>query len=182
MNIENAKNVDGFMTEPELTWLANTAANKHMILEVGSWKGRSTRAIADNTTGIIVAVDTFAGTENEGDAHKEAFENGPDYIFNLFKSNLNPYIKEEKVIPIRSNSMDAAITIWEKYGSVFDMIFIDADHRSPGVDNDIKAYMPLLKDKGIFCGHDYYYGDVTRAVKNIVPSHSVMKDGSIWHT
>jgi len=36
-----------------------------------------------------------------------------------------------------------------------DFIFIDADHSYEGCLNDLKAWCPKVKPKGIICGHDY---------------------------
>ena len=49
------------MSLEELTWLATTAQNCKYILEVGSYLGRSCRALAENTPGYVVSVDPYMG-------------------------------------------------------------------------------------------------------------------------
>ena len=51
IDISRAKSVEGWMAEAELTWLACQAQTAKVIVEVGSHVGRSTRALADHTTG-----------------------------------------------------------------------------------------------------------------------------------
>jgi hypothetical protein len=37
-----------------------------------------------------------------------------------------------------------------------DFVYIDANHMSPFIDNDISAWYPKVKSGGIFGGHDYH--------------------------
>ena len=46
-----------------------------------------------------------------------------------------------------------------------DFVFIDGDHSYEGVLKDCRTYYPLLKNGGIFCGHDYGF---LETVKNAV--------------
>ena len=63
IDISRALAVDGWMTELELTYLAETASKSTLIVEVGSWMGRSTCALAATTKGLLFAVDTWKGSE-----------------------------------------------------------------------------------------------------------------------
>ena len=63
--------IDGWMSPAELNWLHETAKEMGSVVEVGSWKGRSTAALLGGCPGKVIAVDTFKGTK--GDAgHEEA--------------------------------------------------------------------------------------------------------------
>jgi hypothetical protein len=61
IDIERAKITPGWMYESELETLAkwsNRYRSIHnRIIEVGSWMGRSTRAICDNSGGIVIAIN-----------------------------------------------------------------------------------------------------------------------------
>jgi hypothetical protein len=78
MILANALAIDGWMSEREVAWLAHMAAQHHRIVELGSWKGRSTRALGDNTPGTVWAVDTWAGSPTlRATACNEAVVLGP---------------------------------------------------------------------------------------------------------
>ena len=65
--------------------------------------------------------------------------------------------------------------------SHFDVAFIDADHRYETTKADVKAYWPLVKERGLLMGHDYnsraeksrgYWG-VKRAVDEFAKSNGL---------
>src|SRR5947199_8512111 len=70
-DISKALSIQGWMSEPELNWLAETAQTAKVIVEVGSHVGRSTRALADNTQGTLIAVDDWYGPRDTIIKHSE---------------------------------------------------------------------------------------------------------------
>jgi len=59
---------------------------------------------------------------------------------------------------IRMASLEAAKMFGNK--KYFDLVFIDASHTYDECLEDIKAWVPLIKDTGIMSGHDYMNGRV----------------------
>src|ERR1700679_2561854 len=57
--------------EHELQWLAEQASTHHKIVEVGSFLGRSTIAMAMHTPGLVYAVDDFYGPRDIGEIADE---------------------------------------------------------------------------------------------------------------
>ena len=53
---------------------------------------------------------------------------------------------------IRGDSLEVAKQFPDEY---FDVVYIDAEHKSPEFDQDIKAWFPKVKIDGYFCGDDY---------------------------
>ena len=171
MQIEKAAAIGGWMSGPELMWLATQASTHKRIVEVGSWQGRTTRVLADNTAGEVFAVDTWKCIP----ALKSHWQGDSEWLWNAFQANLSDL---SNVHPIRSTSLDAAQQLMQ---SQFDMIFIDACHDYESVAADIKAWEPLLISGGLLCGHDYADPDygVTKAVNELLPEAVCVVD-SIW--
>lgn len=178
--------IAGFMFEEELFWLAQAAATRRTIIEVGSWKGRSTKAMAMATPGIVYAVDAWGVQASEIEMEKKA-EDSPDEVMHEFLVNMQGETLSGKVVPIRMENGDAIGTIkilMNSRGRRADMIFIDASHDEASVERDIKNYRPLLDPGGILCGHDYSttFPGVMRAVEKNVPGFRVSPESmSIWY-
>jgi predicted O-methyltransferase YrrM len=160
INIDKALTIDGWMYPMHLEWLAQQAATRMNIIELGSWVGRSTRAICDNTTGLVWAVDMWA--------EKDPFPNA-ELAYNMFLTNLADQISIAKLAIIRMSTDDA----YEKYFKpnfgfpYFDMVFIDANHTYEYVKRDILNYQTLLRPGGLLCGHDLNHEGVAKAVDEI---------------
>jgi len=173
------------MEENELLWLAEQASTHKRIVEIGSWKGRSTRAMADNLPegGTIVAVDTWKGSDEE--PHREELSIHPDgWLLDEFKRNMAGL---SNVTLLQQTSL-AAAAIFQ--GHKFDMIFLDASHDYENVKADILAWGPLVAEGGLFCGHDYgaysmiegrkVHCGVMYAVDEFIPNHRIGMN-SIWY-
>jgi predicted O-methyltransferase YrrM len=181
--VSTAEQIHGWMSKEELRWLAETAAERKLIVEVGSWRGRSTKALAMTTPGRVFAVDHWSGSVSERDSvHREAVELGADEIFRQFCANLAPEIRKGCLVPLRQDSTVAAATLLPVLvppGA--DMIFIDAEHTFESVRRDIVSFLPLCANGAVLCGHDYGHEPVTRAVRETLGRFEVrVVAGSIW--
>lgn len=181
MNLEAALKVPGWMWLDELAWLAEQAHRHQRILEIGSWRGRSARAMADNTTGLVTCVDGFFGSPKDTpngmypDMAETLRGKDPDWIFNEFMQNAG-FLPNVRVF--RAPSPGAAELLKDEK---FDFIFIDAGHDYESVKADILAWRPLLSEGGLFSGHDYSLCEgVQRAVDELVPNVRFAA-GSIWY-
>jgi beta-1,4-mannosyl-glycoprotein beta-1,4-N-acetylglucosaminyltransferase len=178
--IEKAMALDGWISDVEAKKIASRARDAKVIIEVGSWHGKSTRALADNTPGKVYAIDHWLGSKAEPGTHASAMRLDGDHAFLEFQKNLFDHITSGKVLPLRMSSLNAAGLLREK-GIKADMIFIDGGHEYEEVAADIRAYLPLLSESGIICGHDYStWPGVTKAVDEVFGPQKVGRDDSVW--
>lgn len=167
----NDGNPDGWMTEQELEWLKQAAAQCESVVEVGSWKGRSTKALLEGCKGTVTAVDHFEGSDDYGD---HTFTIGrAEPVYDIFMRNVGHYTN---LIVMRMSSEEAASSL---NGDRADMVFIDSDHRYSQVKAEIDRWLP--KTKKVICGHDY--GDGWPGVKKAVEEkfEKFYVCGSIWY-
>lgn len=177
VNIDHALTLPGWMSERELTWLATKAESCKIIVEFGSYLGRSTRAMADNCySGTIYAVDPWSG-KYEIDSGIELMDVNT-YVMPFFIENMKEHIESKKVIPVRGYSYDFSAV------ESADMVFIDGDHRYNTVVKDIAKALELVGiNGGIVCGHDYdhpVWPGVKKAVDEIF-GDSIEVEDTIWH-
>ena len=171
--IENSLDITGWMNPRELTWLAQTAVKSKIAIEVGSYHGRSARAIGDNIQDKLYCVDPWL-PDYFGNDNKPLLRVG-NIAYESFCHNLADLIDRGKVIPLRIEYKDF------NYFVKPDFIFIDGDHRKEAVEHDIEKSWRMLSDGGVLAGHDYGYGDwpaVKEVVDRVFPQAQIVQQ--IW--
>lgn len=186
MNIEKALAIPGWMDEVELTYLAQLAEKSTQIAEVGTWRGRSARALIDNTSGSLTCIDTWADN-----AYGDVFPGDPpdlcqhpDWLWKEFEKNLSDQLS--RIRCWRMTSLAGAQKA-QSEGLKFDAIFIDGGHNYTDLRDDILAWKPLLAPNGILCGHDLYpngpfWPGVLQAVNELIGMGNYRVVGTIWTT
>ena len=174
IQLEKAVAIDGWMSIRELSWLVDIARRSSSILEVGCYKGRSTKAMADATLGTVDVVDPFKGSYYNNDGSVLFTHNSTKKIF---------------IHNLRDHLLSHKLFIWEmKFEEInpikkYDFVFIDGDHRYEKVLHDIVKGYGLVSPHGILAGHDYGQEDwpgVKQAVDEIFGS-SVKLIDTIWY-
>lgn len=168
-----AVNIEGWVTPSELAFLQAimfVLPPGARVVEVGSWKGRSTVAICEalkQIDGRLTAVDTFRGDTDTGDATGVEQE---------FRANTAPFSGLLDVVV--ADSRAAAEDVDDES---LDCVFIDAYHAYEAVSADIRAWAPKVKPGGILCGHDWGWPSVKVAVREAF-GRSVSAWETIWYT
>ena len=148
--IMHAHSVPGWMHPKDLDvikLIASQIPKNGVIVEVGSWLGQSTCAWAEHTSAKIYAIDLWKWMPKE---YKGSNGDKVDLLaspYSQFISNISRY---DNVTPLQRNSSGVS---WE-FGMV-DLVFIDAMHQAPFVDQDIRFWEQWVKSGGIICGDDY---------------------------
>jgi predicted O-methyltransferase YrrM len=173
--VERAQRIEGYTKESELALLFRLAESMRagaVVAEVGSFRGRSTVAIAAGLRNVddarLIAVDTFAGDPGWSEIADVSVAR------RLFDRNTGEI---EFLEVIQAESVQAAAQIED--GSI-DWVFIDALHDYRSVRDDIRAWAPKVKTGGLISGHDYGRAGVTDAVLAVFSGVEV--EQSIWMT
>lgn len=169
--ISRACEVPGWMTISELSWLEQQAAGKQLVVEFGSWKGRSSVALA--AADRLVCVDKFVDEQQETGT-------GNDLTAEFLAAIGDD---SPRVTAIRGDVSDRDFVeaLEHSYGGEADVVFIDASHDEASVRRDIATAKRLVRAGGIVCGHDYSYAwpGVMAAVNELVPGFQRAAE-SIW--
>lgn len=128
---------------------ASRMGKDSVIVEIGSFKGRSTACLglgARRKGTKIFAIDTFAGNGKDftrGDQYleKQYFD---QFVNNMKKAGL------KNVIPIRGFSHE----IGRAWKLPIDLLFIDGSHLYEDVKLDFELFFPYVKPGGLVLFHD----------------------------
>ena len=181
--VEESKAIEGWMTEEELMWIWDQARRSRRIIEIGAYQGRSTHVMCGATYGRVLTFDPWIDPITCPD---------PGRTLEAFKKNLAPHIRSETLTAIRRSTRDPHAMVqarkWLREEGA-DLVFIDADHTRPNVEEDIRMALELVAEGGVIAGHDYpsetcswdvKWPDVKEAVDRLLPGRK-MGPGSIWY-
>jgi len=155
MDIEEIKKitnkVDGWLTDNEGALLYNLAkkcTGKGVIVEIGSWKGKSTILLAkgskDGNKTKIYAIDHHTGSS------EHRLNGNKVWTFDDFKNNIKNAQVDDIIIPIVKTSEQAA----KDFNMPVELLFIDGAHEYEFVKQDFELWFPRLINKGIIAFHD----------------------------
>jgi hypothetical protein len=120
------------------------------IVELGSYKGKSTVALAAGVRSVgpgsvvVYAVDTFEGSAELAHLGLNTFA---DFQSNIARSGLTSLVQ-----PIQGLTVPSAGLVERPIS----LLFIDADHSYEGVRADFEAWAPMVIPNGIIAFHDTF--------------------------
>lgn len=139
--------VDGLLVSGQerclfrMAWRLPDAA---VIVEIGSYKGRSTCCLAYACVGTkrqVYAIDTFKSGDGDFSERDSLFE---------FKKNIEKCGLNEYVTPLVGKSVEVT-RAWDK---PIDLLFIDGSHVYEDVLADFRSLFPWIVPGGIVALHD----------------------------
>lgn len=149
----------GWLSRAEAYLLYMLAAGVHhetSIVEIGSYEGRSTLALAHGVKNdvAIYSIDPHSGDRSEVEAGTKV-----DTYGNFLKNTE----KFSCITPIRKTSAEAIDLIsGQKYG----LLFIDGWHSEDAVNSDIQNYLPFADQEFTIAFDDWNHPEVSAAIKS----------------
>ncbi|MEK7170552.1 MAG: class I SAM-dependent methyltransferase [Patescibacteria group bacterium] len=148
--------IQGWASDPELHALfdmAKTCTGNGVIVEIGSWKGKSTVALGLGSQAgknvPVYAIDPHTGSPDHlAKRHGEAI-----WTFDEFKKNIASAKVENIVKPILDFSDKVALT-WDK---PIELLYLDVNYHAyePGKE-DFLTWSKFVVDGGIIALHNTY--------------------------
>lgn len=165
---DRVSGIEGW-TYPEELWALHEAARNFPgreplnVVEIGSWKGRSTVALAlglcGRGNGRVYAIDPHTGSREHIDAYGRV-DTFSDFLQNIDKAGLADVVE-----PIRTTSHEASVRFERNSVNV---LFIDGSHEYQDVLTDIEDWAPILADTAVVAFNDPLYPGVYRALRDVV--------------
>ncbi|MBC8097271.1 MAG: class I SAM-dependent methyltransferase [Akkermansiaceae bacterium] len=147
-----ADKVDGWLHPREgrlLYRLAHQCKGRGTIVEIGSWKGKSTIWISYGSKAgsnvKVHAIDPHTGSPE----HSEMF-GGKVWTFDEFQRNIANASVTDMVVP----HVDFSTSVAKTFDEPVEFIFIDGLHEYEGVRDDFEAWYPKVVKGGFMAFHD----------------------------
>ena len=147
-DLQNILKVPGMLTQNEVEYLYRLGQlnpGKGVIVEIGSWKGKSTICLARGSMAVggekVYAIDPHRPLAEEGYVEDTEAE---------FLTNITQAGVETHVVPMVLTSKEA-VTGWNQ---PVRLLWIDGDHRYEYVKQDFLLWEPHVIEGGIIAMHD----------------------------
>ncbi|MBM3822050.1 MAG: class I SAM-dependent methyltransferase [Verrucomicrobia bacterium] len=144
------RSVNGWLSPMEvrtLYRLARGCTGRGVIVEIGSWQGKSTLCLAGGSQAVngpkVYAIDPHVGSP-------EHQMEGKIWTFDAFQKNIADAGLSDRVVPIVKMSGDAVRDMREP----IELLFIDGAHEYEAVKADFENYEPWLMEGGVIAFHD----------------------------
>lgn len=150
-----------------------------LIVEVGTWKGRSAVQMASicrelSLPAEIVCIDTWLGNwqhwsraEGVGSRADLRVHNGMPRLYWQFMSNVVATGMQDIITPLPLTGV-AGAKLFAHMKLRPDIIYIDGDHEYESVRFDLALWLDVLAPGGVMIGDDYDWPGVRRAVTELV--------------
>lgn len=144
---EIVRSIDGWLTEPSANLLYSLAKNcrgKGVIIEIGSWKGKSTLALGFGSMAgkrtKIIAIDPHTGSPFE----RRLFKGKKIWTYEEFKKNIKDAKMNGIIIPKVMTSED----VEKNWKIPVELLWIDGSHVYKDVKKDFEIWFPHLIEGG----------------------------------
>lgn len=165
----------------------NALKQSPLVIEVGSWKGKSAIAMAKSLDRFaspdveVLCIDTWLGAtefwEKKDDKKRYLaldLKNGYPQVYYHFLANVVRERAMHRIVPFPQTSTNAARFLM-RHGVKAGAIYIDGSHEYVDVGDDLNNFYPLLAEGGVIFGDDYcpYWKGVIDAVNEFADIHDL---------
>lgn len=158
-SLQNLNTIEGWFSFSEgflLYTLARKSKGKGEIVEIGSWKGKSTAFLAEGIKDgqkktKVTAIDPHEGILFSDKKKKKELPTLVEFKNNLKKYNLLKY-----VTPVVATSLNAV----KKWNKKIEVLFIDGLHDYENTYADFTSWYPSVISSGTVAFHDAFCGHV----------------------
>ena len=148
------RDIDGFLYKIEYESIQNLIRRKYHnenkplnILEIGSWKGKSTLMFLQARTNVrVTSIDPFCGPPEVPELAGISTEN-------QYNRTIRDYPGQTTLIKKYSNDLTVCDDLLNQ---TFDIVFIDGEHTYKAATNDIKLALVHTRSNGVIIVHDYW--------------------------
>lgn len=171
--VERAASIEGFLSPREMRFLVLAGAcprARGVVLEIGSFKGRSTFILASAARLAgeekISAVDPLIAPSETDPDLGEAESSEKDFRRNLDSKGVTEIVDFHK---------DFSYRLAERWETPIRFLWIDGDHTYIGTKADLDGFLPHLSDGAIVAIHDVLHefeGGVRVFAENILLSEN----------
>jgi len=152
--VKKFETIEGWLSAREAIELyryASLLGRNAVVVEIGSWKGRSTYCLARGLgRGTVFAIDPFDAAGEPGSAELYERQKGEGPLVRQFEQNMDRLGVLEKVTTCAGYSADFA----GKFQKI-DFLFIDGDHSVEACEKDFLLFSPAVIPGGFIAFHDY---------------------------
>jgi len=128
----------------KLAELANSSKGE-FIIEVGVFRGETTKFLAENTNKRIIAIDPYEMTDNDNKEIKDAFY-----------ENCKEYLQSGRIAHIERRSVDAHTNLTPIIEKNCALVFIDWDANGEQHLKDFTDYGNYTAPDGFLVAHDFF--------------------------
>jgi len=164
------RGVDGWLTDAQARTLWDTAgavSAAGQVVEIGSYRGRSTVVLARATEARVVAIDPHAGNDR-GPQQIAGYANEAESDHHAFLTNLERAGVRDRVRHVRRFSADAQAEV----DGPIDLLYVDGAHRYRPARDDIRDWGARVAPGGTMLIHDGFssVGVTLATLRLLVPS------------
>ncbi len=152
----------------EAAKLARIRGEGATIVEIGSFRGRSTAllALGGGANAIVHAIDPHLDFEQDSDDRPEKITHYGEDDRRAFEANMKRFGVASRIRKVQMLSNDAR-PMYD--GGPIDVLWVDGDHHYEAVRDDLANWGPLVRRNGVVACHDYtHWADVRKAWAEVI--------------